>query len=60
MEHVCYTEHSVALHAAAGQGADACAAFQNLLSSDLLPYQPLVLEPRAPVAVPASPAVLSL
>lgn len=59
MGHVCYTEHSVALRAAAGYVADAC-AFQPLSSFvDLSPSQPLVPE-RATVAVPASPAVLSL
>ena len=61
MEHVCYTEHSVALHAAVGCVADAC-VFRALSSfADLSPYQqPLFPEPRATVAVPASPAVLFL
>ena len=57
MEHVCYTEYSVALRVAAGFVADAC-AFRALSSVDL--SQPLFPEPRATVAVPASPAVPSL
>lgn len=58
MEHVCCIEHSVALRAAAGYVADArvCRA----LSSSGLSLLLLFPEPRAPVAVPASPAVLSL
>ncbi len=58
--HVHCTEHSVALRAAAGFVADAC-AFQPLSSSVALsPFQPLFPEPHAIVAVPASPVVLFL
>ena len=57
MEHVCCTEHSVALRVAAGRAADGC-AFRALSSVDL--SQPLFPGPRATVAVPASPAVPSL
>ena len=60
MEHVHYTEHFVVLRAAVEDVAGAY-ALQPLSSFDLLPFRPLFPgRPHALIAVPASPAVLSL